>query len=330
VAVARLAQRLKTNPELLDDPKWIMRQSVFATLRYLLYPTVSTRRSYWRTESNDVAFFIQTWSPIALQAASRGPGAGLIAGSIFGPLTFAAAAILNGELPPFAAGVRQRIFAHSVGTAIAGVFTANMAKTLRVARADALIEEALQHEVTRALAEKARAQQAFDSWKRSLADLQEAAVRQLQPADAIELLRELDAELAPGAGASVTPRGTIKEVIKRAADDYALSVDLDIAGSEECRLPSLQAVYLVTHSALGNIVKHSNTRAAWISYKELSGIITLTVEDAGLGVPVEQVDFNQYHALGRTQAYLRGLDGDLKIGPRPQKGTIVRATWRNQ
>lgn len=329
-AVAQLANRLKSNPELLDDVAWVKRQSRLATLRYLLYPAIGARRSYWRRPSNDAAFFIHTWTPIALQGAGRGPKAALIAGSVVGPLTNIAAAILNGEWRRPPPEVKQGVLAYSIGTVIAGVFTANIVTTLRSARADALAEEQLRHDVARARAEKAKAQIAFDSWKRSLADLQEAVVRQLQPADALQVLRELDAELTSDADTSVTPRGTVEEVIERAAKDYVVPVQLDITGLTKCQLPCLQAVYLVTHSALGNIVHHSDAHFARISYTVLSDSSTLIIENSGLGVIVERDEFNEHHALGRTQAYLRGLDGSLKIGPGPQGGTVVTATWRNR
>ena len=327
-ATAILARRLKNSPELLDDAQSIKKQSLLVTLRYLLYPTIAPRRSYWRRPSNDAAFFMQTWVPVALEGAGRGPRAALLVGALSTPATFLMAAVLNGEGPRFPREVNQRILAYSIGSVISGVFTANMATTLRAARDDALAEQQLQHEVARARAEKEIAQIAFDHWKESLADLQEAVVRQLRPADALQVLRELDEELSSDLDTSVTARGTVQDVIARAARDHAVAVDLEMDGSTACDLPSLQAVHLVVQTGLSNVRRHAGTSSAQVSYLAALGTVTLTIEDAGRGSGVSRETFNEHHALGHTQEYLRGLGGTIKISPRSGGGTIVNATWR--
>jgi len=329
-AIAQLARRLKTHPESLDDPRWVRRQSLIASLRFLLYPAISPRRTYWRRPANDAAFVLQTWTPIALHGAGRGSRSALAVGSIYTPATYLAAAILNGEFPLFPREAKQPVLAYSIGSVVAGIFTANVGATLRAARTDALAEQQLQHEVSRARAEQEIAQIAFDTWKESLADIQQAVVRQLRPADALQLLRELDAELSPDLGTSVTARGTVEDVVSRAADDHAISVELNTTGPIECTLPSLQAVYLVTQSALSNVRRHSGTSAARVTYQAATDSITLTIEDAGSGPAASRKTFNEHHALGHTQEYLRGLDGTITIGQGAGGGTTVSATWRTQ
>lgn len=246
------------------------------------------------------------------------------------PATYLAAAILNGEFPLFPREAKQPVLAYSIGSVVAGIFTANVGATLRAARTDALAEQQLQHEVSRARAEQEIAQIAFDTWKESLADIQQAVVRQLRPADALQLLRELDAELSPDLGTSVTARGTVEDVVSRAANDHAISVELNTTGPIECTLPSLQAVYLVTQSALSNVRRHSGTSAARVTYQAATDSITLTIEDAGSGPAASREKFNEHHALGHTQEYLRGLDGTITIGQGAGGGTTVSATWRTQ
>ncbi|NEK60227.1 hypothetical protein GCU56_20425 [Geodermatophilus sabuli] len=326
-AIARLARKLRARPELLDDAGWIQRESLLAFCRYLVYPAITTRRSYWRRPASDAPFFIQTWTPIALYGAGLGARGALVAGSVYGPLAHLAAAALNGERQDSPVEVRRSVLGYSVGTVVAGVFTANMASTLKAARTDELAEQVARHERQRAVAEKELAEVAFGRWKDSLADLAEAVVRQLEPADAVQLLREIDAELTPDIDTAVTARGTVEEVIDRAERDHAVQVTRDVLGPDQVSLPSLQAIHLVIHTALGNVRRHSGVAAARVAYRAWPDGFTVVVEDAGRG-PGEPLDiFDPHHALGHADAYLRGLGGGLSLEPRPGGGTILTATW---
>jgi len=81
-------------------------------------------------------------------------------------------------------------------------------------------------------------------------------------------------------------------------------------------------IYRVAQEALTNVARHSGARRASIELAQADGVVTLTIDDDGRGVPAHVGD----EARGITGMRERALlvHGRLRVGRGPERGTRVR------
>ena len=120
-------------------------------------------------------------------------------------------------------------------------------------------------------------------------------------------------------------------------DDFGLAASLEsLAGSipqlevhteaRPCELPAhvATAVYRIAQEALQNVVKHAETRTAWLRLLTHHDTITLEVQDDGKGfTPAASASPTGYGLPGmRERAELLG--GTLEVKSYPGQGTLLR------
>lgn len=326
-----LAGRLRTDPALLDDRYWVLREVGKAAGRYLMYPLIAPRRSYWRRPANEAAFFMQTWTGIALCGAKSGPRAACLAGAIYGPALYVLAALLNGEKPPFDPIVRQRLTAFSVSSLFAGAFTASMSKTLTQARKETILQAALAESVKLQKQEEQLALRAVGHLRESFAAIQEAIGIQLNAEQAAAILVKIERGVPAeriGQLSGSDLKETVKDVLTTSASRKGVRIiEMSLTGPLHCTFPSLQAVRLVADCSFDNIRRHARTSSARVHWHADGRIRVLTIEDSGVGMPGPDIKFDPHHALGHASSYLHEIGGRLSVVPGASGGTAVQASW---
>ena len=102
----------------------------------------------------------------------------------------------------------------------------------------------------------------------------------------------------------------------------------------ECIVPVLiqesavtTQLYRITQEAITNAIRHGKARRLGISLSERDGMITLTVEDDGIGLPET---WQKGQGLGtRIMAHRAAMIGAaISFEPNPTGGTLVRCSFR--
>ncbi|MEW6678079.1 MAG: ATP-binding protein [Pseudomonadota bacterium] len=121
-------------------------------------------------------------------------------------------------------------------------------------------------------------------------------------------------------------------LLTAAVEEYAgrggVPINLDIH-LEECRLTPNQEIHVlqIVREALSNVIRHAQARQAWVSLSHQGGVVTVEVEDDGLGVTRTQSGAGTEHfhyGLTIMGERAQGLDGRLDIMDRPEGGTQLR------
>jgi hypothetical protein len=84
--------RLRRDPELAQQVPWVLWRTLSSVVRYMAYPLLAPRRSYWRGPPDGAAFFMQTYEIPILWGALAGPAAAVVAGVGGGSVSYALAA----------------------------------------------------------------------------------------------------------------------------------------------------------------------------------------------------------------------------------------------
>ena len=123
----------------------------------------------------------------------------------------------------------------------------------------------------------------------------------------------------------------LKEYAQEFARTNGLALDLRVDGSD-LRLPSAveQSLFLVAREGLINVEKHARATAIRVVLDVQEDVITLRVEDNGVGFPVEQTiagagQERHYGLLGLRERADR-LHGNATIVSQPNVGTIVEVS----
>jgi signal transduction histidine kinase len=162
-------------------------------------------------------------------------------------------------------------------------------------------------------------------------DIEKAAsnLRQLEgmAVRSLDELRRLISDLRPShlddLGLAAAIRWYVNDIQERAG----LSVDLDIPPDEECNLPTTisTTLFRVAQEALTNIVKHAQADYVWVRLNRIDGVVTMEIEDNGVG-------FNpgQHQSEGQTAWGLLGMEerasllgGELTLFSKPGSGTRI-------
>lgn len=151
-----------------------------------------------------------------------------------------------------------------------------------------------------------------------------APIRRAQEliADALEETRDVSFQLRPERFPETGLAAAIPELVARS--DLPTEVTIEPRLSSPARLAPIAEieVFRIVQEALGNAVRHSRARQAWIEMRMKGETLVLEVRDDGIGFDPRTAD----HGLGlggmRDRAALLGAT--LEIRSRPGGGTIVR------
>jgi signal transduction histidine kinase len=294
--------------------------------RYLLYPAITPRRTYWRGNAHeDVAFFMQIWGPITLWGLNGGPVAGLVAGPVLGLLCYTASAWLNGEPLRLPSVIRQRITIYTSISALVGIHAAVVTTILQRAVRQEQQEQEARRQLVASLAEeterRARRQEVEHEFRRVLEELQDLVEQHLEPSAAAELLSLLRSKLA-NRHEPPTPTESVEAIIRAAAASANIGVSVDIDVPVAVRQELLNAIRYFSEIVLTNARIHAGCAIANVSVRVQRSTLKLSITDAGPGMPFGYHP-HPNHGLGRATAFIESLGGKLEIGPGQEGGVEV-------
>lgn len=122
----------------------------------------------------------------------------------------------------------------------------------------------------------------------------------------------------------ITLRETVEEFSKKGDIDIRLK-----DGLANCRLGPNAEIHLIQiiREALSNVIRHAQaTRAMLILDCDQAGIVTMLIEDDGVGLS-EQHDMMQHYGLPIMQERAEWLGGSLQIENTADRGTRIRLTF---
>ena len=155
----------------------------------------------------------------------------------------------------------------------------------------------------------------------NLRQLEGMAVRSLDE------LRRLISDLRPSHLDDLGLAAAIRWYVGDIQERFELKIDLDIPPDEECDLPSTisTSLFRVAQEALTNIIKHSQADHAWLRLNRFNGIITLEIEDNGIGFDPSQPLSPGQSAWGLLGMEERAslLGGELQLYSKPNDGTRI-------
>jgi signal transduction histidine kinase len=115
------------------------------------------------------------------------------------------------------------------------------------------------------------------------------------------------------------------EYLKDYNGSAGLEVSIDIQGKAR-RLDSVieTVLFRVAQEALHNVVRHAQSRQAWIFLVFQSQEITLKIEDSGAGFnPIQSFAPPRGWGLAGMRERVESVGGQLSLQSEPGKGTIV-------
>jgi signal transduction histidine kinase len=142
----------------------------------------------------------------------------------------------------------------------------------------------------------------------------------------IATLRSLIAELRPPVLDQLGLAPALNSLVQRTAAANGLEIRADIHLPEDQRLdPELETtVYRVVQESLTNVVKHARAHTVDLAVRCESDAIELSINDDGVGFDIEGAAVGGFGLLG-MQERIELADGELRVLPRPDKGTLIRA-----
>lgn len=155
----------------------------------------------------------------------------------------------------------------------------------------------------------------------NLRQLEGMAVRSLDE------LRRLISDLRPSHLDDLGLAAAIRWYVGDIQERTSLSINLDIPPDEECNLPATisTTLFRVVQEALTNVVKHAVAEHAWVRLNRIDGIVTLEIEDDGIGF-----DPGGKLSKGQTAWGLLGMEeratllgGELHLQSQPGDGTCI-------
>ena len=99
------------------------------------------------------------------------------------------------------------------------------------------------------------------------------------------------------------------------------------APDDEPELPAAEqgALYRVAQESLANVFKHAQAHHAWVTLRAADGHVELEVADDGRGI--DPTRSGRGFGLEGMRRRIAELGGTFGVGPRPDGGTCVRATF---
>jgi len=142
----------------------------------------------------------------------------------------------------------------------------------------------------------------------------------------IATLRSLIAELRPPVLDQLGLAPALNSLVQRTATANGLEIHADIQLPEDERLdPELETtVYRVVQESLTNVVKHARAGTVDLAVRRDGDAIELSVSDDGVGFDLQGAAVGGFGLLG-MQERIELAEGELRVLPRPDKGTLVSA-----
>lgn len=118
--------------------------------------------------------------------------------------------------------------------------------------------------------------------------------------------------------------GLVKEIKVNTLLPVQTNIDPDI----NAYLNDLQAshVFHIAHEALSNAVRHAQPRKIYLNLSRQENVVTLQIEDDGLGFDVPTAINHGHHGLANIRKRASLLNAALKIDSRPNQGTRLTLT----
>jgi signal transduction histidine kinase len=142
----------------------------------------------------------------------------------------------------------------------------------------------------------------------------------------ITTLRSLIAELRPPVLDQLGLAPALASLAQRTAAANGLEIRTDIRLPEDRRFDAEleTTVYRVVQESLTNVVKHAQAASVDLSVQCNGDTIELTVNDDGIGFDLEEAAIAGFGLAGMRER-VELADGDLRVLPRADSGTLVRA-----
>lgn len=114
--------------------------------------------------------------------------------------------------------------------------------------------------------------------------------------------------------------------------EFTRRTHLPISFDVDASLPQLPDVYNITlyrvlQEALNNIVKHAQANKVWVDLDEEDGVITLTIQDNGVGFDVNRSPSGSGIGISSMNERVAIAGGKLNINSLPKRGTILTAQF---
>jgi signal transduction histidine kinase len=90
--------------------------------------------------------------------------------------------------------------------------------------------------------------------------------------------------------------------------------------------PQASHIFHIAHEALSNAARHAKAKRIAVSLTRENSLITLQIEDNGVGFNMHTLDKHGHHGLGNIQKRAAILGADLKLESAPHQGTHITLT----
>jgi len=121
--------------------------------------------------------------------------------------------------------------------------------------------------------------------------------------------------------------------LRQLAEEYAARANLQLTLSLPRQLPALpqaveQATYRIAQEALANVMHHANARMLTVSLMMDGGVLSLQVQDDGVGFSGSPETANGHFGLSGMQERAQLVGGQLVVVSEPGEGVTIQFTVR--
>lgn len=175
----------------------------------------------------------------------------------------------------------------------------------------------------------------LDSAKASISPTNQVALEQIDIsmrslANVINDIRNYIFDLRPQALKDKGLYARLEGLIKELRVNTILTIHTNIDPDINDYLSDLQEshIFHIAHEALANSARHARARKVLVSLTHNNGIVTLKVEDDGIGFKVPKQIRHGHHGLANIKERASLLGANLSIESSPYQGTSVTVTLK--
>lgn len=177
---------------------------------------------------------------------------------------------------------------------------------------------------------------ALDQVKRDIPATNETAIEQIDLSlkslsNIIQELRSYIFDLRPQAMEHRELKTRLEALFQELENNLRLSVQANISPKLDTMITEEQArhIFHICHEALSNAARHAKANKLFVSLTEKDSLVTLRVEDDGIGFKRPPKINPGHRGLANIQARATRLGALLNIESQPQQGTRVILTFRS-
>jgi two-component system, NarL family, sensor histidine kinase UhpB len=111
-----------------------------------------------------------------------------------------------------------------------------------------------------------------------------------------------------------------KEFWERTKIEVNLRIDKKIELKQETEI----VIFRILQESLTNIIKHSEAKQIWITYKKDNSFVILDIRDDGIGITPPSIKTRQSFGLLNMKERAKEIGGSLEIDSKQKKGTTIR------